>query len=365
MSLSETFLPILNNVESCGSPRPIFGSPDVARYGAIGLAVEVEESAEGDGIAPPDAPANRSEDGRRDVFRVSRRTPLAMIDGLAHHLVDDTHLWIGVAEGKLIVADDADHELMTAFLRGDSPVEAAAHLGSRLGLGDDPSWNQTVGFIGRLAAAGMIRGIQGYHSVHKIRPQLFARFHLTNRCQLECIHCYTSSGPHLSSDAELPVERWLRLVDDFAENGGKKILFTGGEALVYRGCMEIMRRARERGIHVTLFSNGILIPRHVAELEEIADVVQISLDGPTEESHDVVRGPGSYRKAIRAIRLLLDAGIETRVSTTIMVDNWAAIRRNLPRLIDDFADTKLTFRDELRGDVPRPGRAARPLARHR
>jgi radical SAM protein with 4Fe4S-binding SPASM domain len=47
---------------------------------------------------------------------------------------------------------------------------------------------------------------------------------------------------------------------------------------------------------------------------------------------------------MRAIRMLLDADITTRVSTTIMMNNWPAIQRDLPGFIRGFADTKLTFR---------------------
>ncbi len=342
MSLSRISLPILNSSPSCGSTRPVFGSADVGRYGAVGLDVEVAESGQEDSGSSLEQ--RKTEDGKRDVFRVSRAERLSLVDGLAHHLVDESHLWIAVEDGKLIVADDVDSELMTTFVGGSSPAEAAVHLERTFRLEGDLAWRKTLAFLGRLAAAGLIRGIRGYHAVKKARPHAFARFHLTNRCQLECVHCYTSSGPHLPSDQELMVDRWVRLVDDFADNGGEKILFTGGEALVYRGCIEVMRRAHARGLHVTLFSNGILIPRHIDELKEIADVVQISVDGPGEESHDAIRGKGSFAKAMRAIHLLLDAGIETRVSTTIMANNWPAIRRDMGRLIAEFEHKKLTFR---------------------
>lgn len=336
-------LPVLDSPSDCTTGRPVFGSPENARYGAVGLDLDLVDAS---GHAPisPALPSFKSVDGKRDVYQVARSEPLPLVSGLADHAVDDHHLWIAVEDGKLIVADGTDQEVMKAFIAGSSPVEAAALVGRALQLDGADAWEATLRFLGRLAAAGFIEGIRGYHSVKKIRPHAFARFHLTQRCQLECVHCYTDSGPRLPSDRELPVNRWIQLVDEFADNGGEKILFTGGEALVYRGCIDVMRRAHERGLHVTLFSNGILIPRHLEALKEIADVVQISLDGPGEESHDAIRGKGSFKKAVGAIRLLLDADIETRVSTTVMVNNWPAIRKDLPRLIEEFENTKLSFR---------------------
>lgn len=322
--------------------RPSFGSPEVARFGAVGLDVELVEGLARSAL--PMIPSIKSEDGKRDIYQVSPTEPLPLLDRPAHHEVDDSHLWIGVEEGKLIVADARDNEVIEALVAGLSPEDAAARVASVLQIDHDNAWRTTLAVIGRLAAAGFVKGIRGYHAVKKVRPHAFARFHLTQRCQLECVHCYTSSSPHLPSDGELPVETWLRLVDEFADNGGEKILFTGGEALVYRGCIDVMRRAHERGLEVTLFSNGILVPRHLDSLREIADIVQISIDGPSEEAHDEIRGPGSFRRAIRAIHLLLEAGIKTRVSTTIMTNNWPAIQRGLPDLIAEFEDTELSFR---------------------
>jgi radical SAM protein with 4Fe4S-binding SPASM domain len=314
--------------------RPVFGSPEVAAYGAVGL-----------GDLPLVAPEPTEEKGNdHGTYEISRTDPLPLVGGLAHHEVDDHHLWIAVEDGKLVVADATDNELMLALVAGASPVEVSSHLKRMLGLDDDAAWRATLQFVGRLAAAGFIAGIRGYHSVKQPKPKVFARFHLTRRCQLECSHCYSESGPHLSSANELPVERWIQLVDEFVDNGGERILFTGGEALVYQGCTDIMRRAKERGLEVTLFSNGILIKRHLEAIRKYADIVQISIDGPGEESHDAIRGKGSFKKAMQAIHLLLDAGVNTRISTTVMVSNWAAIERDLPRLVAEFENTALGFR---------------------
>lgn len=323
--------------------RPSFGGTEVAKYGAVGLDVEFSEPEST--VAMDDKIHSiKSSDGKRDIYQILGNESLPLAEGISHHKVDEFHLWIVVEQGKVIVANELDHKIMLAFLRGDSPQEAVKYVELALKLSAEQSRKHTLAFVGRLAASGFIDGIQGYYSVKKIKPYSFARFHLTQRCQLECVHCYTDSGPHLPRDNELSVERWVQLVDDFADNGGDKILFTGGEALVYRGCIDIMRRAHERGLEVTLFSNGILIPKHLKELKEIADIVQISIDGPGKESHDAIRGKGSFERAIQAIHLLLDTGIETRVSTTIMMNNWLDIQQNFPKLIKEFEDTELSFR---------------------
>jgi radical SAM protein with 4Fe4S-binding SPASM domain len=326
---------------------PHFGSAAVARYGALGLSDDgtpAPNDSSPSRTAPSSISVAKNSDGTRDVVTLERSDPLVLVSHLAHHRVDDDNLWIAVEDGKLIVVDDQEHLVVMSLISGSPPIDAALNLANTSGMSEPDAWLITLRLVARLAAAGMIEGVKGYHSVKKVRPESFARFHLTQRCQLECIHCYTESSPHLPRKHELPVTRWIELVDAFADNGGDKILFTGGEALVYPGCIEVMQRAKERGLEVTLFSNGILIPRYLKDLSLAADIVQISLDGPDETSHDKIRGNGSFKKAIRAIHLLLEAGIETRVSTTIMMDNWPAIQEGLPKLVAEFEGTKLSFR---------------------
>ncbi|HEX4421386.1 MAG TPA: radical SAM protein [Kofleriaceae bacterium] len=331
-------LPVLNGERDL--PRPVFGSPEVAPYGAVGLEVTL--------AAPAPAPASMitstlGADGK-STYQISRVEPLPLVESIAHHKVDNDHLWLGVADGLVLVLDDDEHKLMKQFAAEASPQDVAERAEKLLAFDKPTAWKATAGLIGRLSAAGFIRGIQGYHSVKKIRPYAFARFHLTNRCQLECVHCYTASSPHLPDDNELTTERWIQLVDEFADNGGQRILFTGGEALVHRGCVQIMERAKARKLEVTLFSNGILIPRYLDAIKACVDIVQISIDGPTAESHDQVRGEGSFKKATRALRLLLDAKISTRVSTTLMAGNWEAFKSEFPNFVAQFEGSELGYR---------------------
>ncbi|MFF7442066.1 radical SAM protein [Streptomyces sp. NPDC008122] len=321
-------------------PFPRFGAPDRAPYGAVGLA---DHPSPAD-AAPARYPARRSADGSRAVYDLSTKEPIPFVSPLAHHRVDDAHLWIAVEDGKLLVADDVDHALLTLLVAGTTPADAARELHRSHGLAPDTATQAMAKLVARVAHAGMVRGIRGHHSVKQVRPHVFARFHLTNRCQLECVHCYTGSGPLLPKDGELTTERWIGLVEDFAANGGEKLLLTGGEALLHEGCVAVMRRADELGLEVTLFSNGMAVPKHLDDIVRYADIVQISVDGPTAESHDAIRGPHSFRRAVRAIRLLLDAGVQTRVSTTVMAANWAAVKAGLPGFIEQWRDTDLRFR---------------------
>lgn len=312
--------------------RPTFGSPSVSAYGAVGLP-ELDPIINASVSMPSIKPVELDPDER-----------VSLVPFISHHRVDEDSLWIAVEDGKIFISDEMGDYILCNLMSGKTPRQVSDLLTTSFEMSSDTAWSICLGNLARLVAAGFVEGVQGYHSIKQVRPKAFARFHLTNRCQLECIHCYTNSSPRLSSEGELTKERWIKLVEDFADNGGERILFTGGEALVYRGCLEIMKAAKDRGLEVTLFSNGILVPKYINEIKTAVDIVQISLDGPGPATHDEIRGKNQFNKAIRAIWSLLEADIETRVSTTIMMNNWEAIRSEFVSLVEHFEDTKLSFR---------------------
>jgi radical SAM protein with 4Fe4S-binding SPASM domain len=267
------------------------------------------------------SPATSAADGH---FNISQRAPLPLPGTLSHRAVDGVHLWIGVEEGVAIVLDHEEHALFLRLRDGVTPAELVDGLPQPRSR--TARWSRVTDLIGRLAVGGFIRGVGGYTDQWKPTPRRFMRLHLTQRCNLTCIHCYADSSPHVHADGELPVERWLGIIDDFADAGGERVLFTGGEALVFPGCADLLQRAHARGLDVTLFSNGILIDRYLGVIRECVDQVQISIDGPDAETNDPIRGPGSFRRAKSAVDTLLAAGVRVRISMVVMEQNLEAMR---------------------------------------
>lgn len=279
---------------------------------------ELSGVSEANRLAPP---AAMTSDGE---FVIPRDTPLPLPGTLSHRGLESAHLWIGVEEGIAIVMNEAEHMLFMQLRDGVSPAEAVERLDR--GLPAEDRWQFVNNLIGRLAIGGFIRGVAGYTDHWEPTPRRFMRLHLTQRCNLTCVHCYADSSPYVSAQGELPLERWLQIIDDFADAGGERVLFTGGEALIYPGCVQLLRRSRERGLDVTLFSNGILIDRYLDVIRECVDQVQISVDGPDPETNDPIRGEGSFHRAKKAVDTLLDAGVRVRISMVVMEQNLEAMR---------------------------------------
>jgi hypothetical protein len=168
---------------------------------------------------------------------LSLDSPLPLVHEVHHEAVNDRHLWVGIQEAALVVAGEAQHGLISRLVAGESPRCVAT----------DTGWPEVSSVISLLATSGLIRGLTGYRDRQVSEIGRFARLHLTRSCQRQCVHCYADSSPHVDRSNELPTSRWLRFVADFADQGGERVLFTGGEALLHKGCIELMGAARERG----------------------------------------------------------------------------------------------------------------------
>ena len=87
------------------------------------------------------------------------------------------------------------------------------------------------------------------------RPVVF--WNLTDRCNLNCIHCYNRSGPGCQAEGELSTDEALDLIDDLAGMGIPLVLFTGGEPLMREDIWELARHAREKGIKMAISTNRL------------------------------------------------------------------------------------------------------------
>jgi Fe-coproporphyrin III synthase len=160
-------------------------------------------------------------------------------------------------------------------------------------------------------------------------------WNVTRRCNLRCVHCYSRSEDR-SYEGELSFEEGKALIDDLAEFGSPVILFSGGEPLIRRDILDLIRYAAERGRRAVVSTNGTLITRSVAEkLKEIGlSYVGISLDG-LEEVHDAFRGmPGTFGRAMEAIANCQAVGLKVGLRFTINKRNV----QDIPGIFDLVED---------------------------
>jgi radical SAM protein with 4Fe4S-binding SPASM domain len=157
----------------------------------------------------------------------------------------------------------------------------------------------------------------------------FVQWHLTERCNLRCRHCYQEKvAGELSleqisqamADIARTIEGWR---EEHEMQISSSLHFTGGEPLARQGLFPILAQARSLGFSTSLMSNGTLINEETARRLKAVGVrdVQVSLDG-LEDVHDSIRGQGSFQQAVRGISHLVSAGIETNVNLTLSKMNY-------------------------------------------
>jgi len=165
-------------------------------------------------------------------------------------------------------------------------------------------------------------------------------WNITKQCNLACIHCYMDADPR-RAQGELTTAEAKAVIDDLAAFRVPVILFSGGEPLIRQDIFELMAYAVDKGIRVTLSTNGTLITPEVAQrLKDLGvGYVGISLDG-IGAINDRFRGrSGAFDAALRGIRNCLAVGQRVGLRFTLSQHNFESLpdifdlieRENIPR----------------------------------
>jgi mycofactocin radical SAM maturase len=150
------------------------------------------------------------------------------------------------------------------------------------------------------------------HLVEQLKSGLDApiclTWELTYACNLECVHCLSSSGRR--DPRELTTAEAKAVIDELRELQVFYINIGGGEPMIRRDFFELVEYSVANGIGVKFSTNGAFIDAEKARRLTAMDYldIQISLDGTDAATNDAVRGAGSYATARRAMDHLAEAG---------------------------------------------------------
>jgi len=155
-----------------------------------------------------------------------------------------------------------------------------------------------------------------------------ADIEVTKNCNLRCKYCFNQSG---NGNPELKLSEWIELLDSLYEKGLRVVKISGGEPFLYPNILELLEYAQDRFI-VSVNTSGYFIDEEISKkLSSLhLQAVQVSLDSTTAKTHDLLRGKGTWDKAVRAINLLHQWNIPIRISTTVTsynYDEMAEIRK--------------------------------------
>ena len=178
----------------------------------------------------------------------------------------------------------------------------------------------------------------GYARVPEHLDQIeYGRFrnvylYITEKCQLRCGHCYM--GERLERAKFMPLAEVKHVLQLWRKLGGSKLSILGGEPTLHPDFIEICRYAKKTGYEkVILNTNGIgkaLTILLQMEPEEFS-YIQVSLDGGSPQTHDLVRGPGTFHLAWKTVETLAAKKFDTRIICTVNQKNKADCLELIPK----------------------------------
>ena len=151
----------------------------------------------------------------------------------------------------------------------------------------------------------------------------YVRVSVTDRCDLRCIYCMPERQRFLPRPLVLTMEELQRLSEAFIRLGTRRLRITGGEPLVRR---DVMTLVRGLGAHVgggldelTMTTNGSLLAAHADELAS-AGVrrINVSLDTLDPHTYRVVTRGGRLEAALDGIEAASRAGIAVKINTVAL-----------------------------------------------
>lgn len=139
----------------------------------------------------------------------------------------------------------------------------------------------------------------------------YLELQITHTCNLNCRHCYIGE----KGKAELSGDEIKKVLQEFDKMQGLRLLITGGEPLLHSRFAEINDMLPAFSFRKVLFTNGTLLEGEIIERLNVHEI-QISIDG-LEDSHDLLRGRGTFCASIEAARNCLANGFAVSVSTMV------------------------------------------------
>jgi radical SAM protein with 4Fe4S-binding SPASM domain len=251
--------------------------------------------------------------------------------------------WIGTnaAGARLLRALDAPtsvREALSAYVDGEGAEEATR-----------PN-EDGAAFLTDAVAAGLValepvtaRAYQGRAAA--LEPTRLEEFwvQINDFCNLTCEHCLVSSSP--AGGHGLPADTVRDAVEQALALGAEMVGFTGGEPFFREDLFDLYALILEDPSRVvTTLTNGTrLTGTRLEQLKEVASSrleLRISLDGPTAEVNDPIRGSGSFDGATRGIRNVLETRCGVTVTMALNGAN-APYADQMPGLLKSLGVTRL------------------------
>ncbi len=166
----------------------------------------------------------------------------------------------------------------------------------------------------------------------------YVRLSVTDRCDFRCVYCMSENMQFLPHSQVLTLEEIFQIAQAFTELGVKRIRLTGGEPLVRKNVMALMRMLGTLDVELCLTTNGSQLSRMAEDLAAAGvDRLNISLDSLNPERFHELTRTGKLAQVLEGISAARQAGFKRIKLNAVILKN-----RNDDEILGllDFARTE-------------------------
>jgi len=152
----------------------------------------------------------------------------------------------------------------------------------------------------------------------------YLRVSVTDRCDFRCVYCMSEDMTFLPKRDLLTLEELERMCSVFIEKGVKRLRLTGGEPLVRRGIMQLIRQLGKKVEtgeleELTLSTNGSQLAKYAEELVDCGvRRINVSLDTLDEEKFAEITRWGRLKQVMGGLEAAKSAGLSVKINTVAL-----------------------------------------------
>jgi len=167
--------------------------------------------------------------------------------------------------------------------------------------------------------------------MRKNYPEIIC-WRVTSKCNRKCPFCFRPNRQDLNT------EKVYKIIDNLAAYGVKGIGITGGEPLLRKDIIKIIKYIWEKGIKICLATNTDFYPQYRRFTNKYVSTIGIPIEGSTKEIHDSIRGKDSFHNVVNAINDIYQRNkLQMYFSTVLMKDNIEDLV-NIENLLAKYQD---------------------------
>lgn len=164
---------------------------------------------------------------------------------------------------------------------------------------------------------------------------LFVR--ILEACNAGCWFC---GYAHSVDSYRMTIEEYKHVITEAVKCGIKYVRFTGGEALLHPHLDFFVKYAKEKGLKVSLITNGYLLPKRIETLaNQGLDQVVVSIDDLAEAHNKNRNVKNIFENAVLGLKMARNLSVHTRVNTVCGPHNY----KSMPKLQELFTELGVEY----------------------